>query len=747
MTHFLHQLMQALRPKLTKHTLVGFLITLLFISLQLFPPKNFYLFNERLEGMAYDTRLLFTLPEAPREYDEKVVIIDIDEKSMLEQGRFPWSRIKLALLVDNLIAAGVVVTAFDIFFAEPQVNPIDEIEQQVPQFLSLLENEKKHIKDQVDADLQFARTLEGSDVVLGFLLNNTQLKRVSSDTKTSVMWREEQQRNSPIRPFRSIIGNIDILENAANGSGFINAHPDSDGFIRKTSLVNRVGDTLYPSLALEAARLYMLADTVETKSNKLTDLTMLSGIKLLHTLIPTNEYGQIYIPYKGPAHSYPYYSATDVITGKINKNELAGKVAFIGTSAIGLADLRATPVGLQYPGVEIHANVFEALMHPEIIPYKPNWSLGASLLIMLVTGIIVCLFLQRQNPYLLVTIAILLIGLQVIFNVAMWQIEKITMPLFMPIFLIVILSSYFVVSGFIIETKNRRSIKMMFDQYVPPDHIERLIRDKGKVTSQSERRNMSVLFADICDFTRLSEELSAVELSQYLNSYLSGITKVVFQHNGTIDKYVGDMVMAFWNAPLPDDLHPQHSVETALAMIAALTPINQGFAKQNLPPIKLGIGINTGDMIVGDMGSQYRKAYTVLGDAVNLGARIESLTRFYGVDILVNESTKMQTPNIAYRQIDRVKVKGKQTTTQIYEPIASFNQLNLDQINALEQHNNAMTLFYQQKWSQSLKIFKELSQKATFSPFLYDIFIQRIQRQDWSIIDPSWDGTYTHTSK
>ncbi|XQF91270.1 CHASE2 domain-containing protein [Pseudoalteromonas espejiana] len=251
------------------------------------------------------------------------------------------------------------------------------------------------------------------------------------------------------------------------------------------------------------------------------------------------------MPYKGRAKSFQYYSATDVLTEKVAEQQLEGSVVFIGTSAIGLADLRATPVGLQYPGVEVHANIFEGLLHPEILPSQPNWSLGATLLIITLTGCLLSVLSFRKSARYIVLLSLGLAAFIVFINFYLWSVQKISLPLFTPLLLTALLAAYFVFIGSIAEMKHSRKIKSMFNQYVPPDHIDQLIRQGNQLNQQSVKRNMTVLFADIRGFTSLSEGMTANQLSDYLNQYLSATTEVIFAHNGTIDKYVGDMVMAF----------------------------------------------------------------------------------------------------------------------------------------------------------------------------------------------------------
>ena len=386
-------------------------------------------------------------------------------------------------------------------------------------------------------------------------------------------------------------------------------------------------------------------------------------------------------------------------------------------------------------------------MHPELLPSKPNWSLGASLLIIALTGSVLSFFSHGKSARFIIILSLTVTSVVIFLNVYLWSVQKISLPLLMPLLLIIILAGYYIIVGSIAEMKHSRKIKSMFDQYMPPERINQMILQGKSLSQKSERKNMTVLFADIRSFTSVSESMSPHQLSEYLNEYLTAITKIIFDHNGTIDKYVGDMVMAFWNAPLKDENHARHGVEAAMGMINGLTQINQLFAENNQPAIKIGIGLSTGDMNVGDMGSVYRKAYTVLGDTVNLGARVESLTKFYGVAILVTEETMNECPHISFRLIDKVQVVGKTTAVLLFEPINFTDKLDEEQLNEVKKSQQAMTLFYNKNWPQALSLFKELHSTTVFSSDVYTIFIERIKGTDLQTLAKDWNGAFKHTKK
>ncbi|MDO6447057.1 adenylate/guanylate cyclase domain-containing protein [Colwellia sp. 1_MG-2023] len=743
-----------------KHFLNGLIITLIVISLGFIAVKDVQEFFQRIEGILYDIRLLATLPETPRKFDENVIIIDIDEKSLAEQGRYPWSRSKISQLVDNLMASGVVVVAFDIVFPEPEDNPVDLIIANNHDLNSPFVEKITSLKPSVDADLKLSNAITNAEVVLGMMfddekttnspdITDSQDIEQTENLSSNIVWEFPKNAVSDIAQFNKVLKNIDVLNKNASGSGFINSVPESDGFIRKASLVIQYQGKLYPSLALEAARVYTLSDQINTESELNNNHYWLQSLSFGEHKIPTNEKGQILIPFKGAQKSFTYISATDVIENRVPTEKLEGAVAFIGTSAIGLADLRATSVGIQYPGVEVHANVFEGLMHPEIIPVEPDTTLAIQFILLFITGLVLSFLMNNQGPMRIFYICFAALFTHLALNWSLWFFFKVSLPQSQILLIIIWLTLYFGSVGFFLENYRRKHIKGVFDQYVPPAYIDKLLATGKGISLTPERRVMSVLFADIRDFTQLSENFSPDELSEFINEYLSENTRIIFEKQGTIDKYVGDMVMAFWNAPLDDEQHEVHAVDTALAMIATTQAMSKKFKTRGWPAINIGVGVSTGDMIVGDMGSTYRKAYTVLGDEVNLGSRIESLTKFYGVSILISEQTYQAVvkQGMLCRQVDTIRVKGKQKPTTIYEPIGAKEQQSKEMCLTVEKHHEGIQAYLAQEWDTAINIFTELQNQRLLSSKLYDIYINRIAELKQSTLNNEWDGTYSHLTK
>lgn len=698
---------------------------------------------KRLDGLLYDSRLKLTLPYRSAT-DLPVVIVDIDEKSLQQVGRWPWSRQVVAQMLEQLTDAGASVVAFDVIFSEPERNPVQQVLQQSKQQLSAqMTTELKQLAPSLDADQQFADSLKNKDVVLGFLFQQELL--VVGQLPDTYVVMDTEAKQSSVSNFAGYVANTSVLQQKSAGTGFINSSPDPDGFIRQAALMIRYQDKVYPSLALEAARLYALANELTVETAPLEQINTIVGVTVGNTRINTDLYGRVLIPYRGPARSFPYISAADVLQGVVDKDVLKDAVVFVGTSAVGHADLRSTPVGVQYPGVEVHANVFEGLIYPELIHAHPDWAEAVVFLFLVVLGVLMSLLFPVLGPVSLALTGSSILLWTLLGNLYCWQVLKLDLPLTSSLLLIAGLTAMNLIYGFFGASRQKARIKSIFDQYVPPAHIDEMLNHPESVSLDGKRKEMSVLFSDIRGFTTLSEKLTATELKSLLNRYFSPITKTIFEHQGTIDKYVGDMVMAFWNAPLDVKDHAEFAVKAGFSMLKITDELSKTFASDGLPAIDIGVGVNTGEMNVGDMGSEYRRAYTVLGDAVNLGSRLESLTKYYGVRFLVSYSTQQQCKSLVFRTVDKVKVKGKTEAVTIYEPIDPDLMADAEFVTELQQHEQALACYLLQNWTDAEMKWTVLQRQSEHK--LYDLYLQRINDYRQQPPGADWDGVYTHAEK
>lgn len=698
--------------------------------------------RERLEYLAYDLRLTASLPQTT-DASPQIVICDIDEASLQAEGRWPWSRVRLAELVDRLRDAGAAVVAFDMVFSEAETNPVrtvlDRLNTNDPRIARQLTTHMPAF----DADARFAASLAGLDSVLGFVLHNQPTP--PSGTLPAPILTIPTAVHTAIPALATSTGNLPAVQSASRASGFLTTLPDTDGVIRRSPLLLRIGNAVYPSLALATASTYLLIDSPDIRLSRIGALETVDHIVLGDKRLAVDGSGQVLIPYRGAAGSFPHVSATAVLRGTIENDSLNNRVVLIGASALALADLRATPVAGVFPGVEIQASILAGILEGRF-PAEPAWAKGANFTLILLLGLMLAIAL----PYLaawsqLLTATAAFIGVTA-GNVWLWQSADLALALSLPLLLILLLSVFNMSYGFLFESRSRRQLKNMFGQYVPPALVEEMSRHPDHFDFNGESRELSVLFADIRNFTTISEALSAGALKTLLNRFFTPMTRVIFDRRGTIDKYVGDMIMAFWGAPVQDIEHAEHAIAAALDMLHAVKELQMEFAREGLPEVNIGIGINSGVMNVGDMGSQYRRAYTVIGDAVNLASRLEGLTKYYGVHLVVGPRTRELAPGFAYRQLDRVRVKGKHEAVEVYAPLCRTTELSDALRQELATHAQALEHFWKREWPQAHALFAALHTAHPETP-LYALYLERIEHLRDRPLPEDWDGVYERREK
>ena len=704
---------------------------------------------DRLENIAYDVRLRATMPNTQ---DDRIVIIDIDEKSLREEGHWPWSRNKLASLVDKLFNDNqIALLAFDVIFSEPDnssgINWLTQLAN------GDLANDQQYRQAYADLSPQlayddiFAESLKNRAVVLGFFSVND-VQQIGADNLLPPAVGNSAAFSGLLPLANGFVANLKVLQQAAvSGGYFDNPMVDKDGVFRRVPLLTEYQQGLYPALSLAIYQRYLATNALQfiTHQDDSGNTPLLEAIQVDNYQIPTDESSAILVPYRGQQGSFEYYSATNILHDKIPTGKLAGKIAIIGTTAAGLMDLRSTPVQNIYPGVEVHANIVSGLLDHSI-KSKPSYILGFEMLEILVLGLLASYFWARLSPlsslFLFVFLALLVIAV----NSYLWQYANIDSKLFTPLLLLTVLFINQVSVGYFLETRRKNQLSKIFSQYIPPELVSQMVQSDDAFTLQGQSRELTVLFTDVRGFTSISEKLEPQALSELMDQILTPITQVIHQHHGTIDKYMGDAVMAFWGAPLEDSLHASHAVSAALDILQALAGVNQQFVKKGWPEIKIGVGLNTGQMSVGNMGSSFRMAYTVLGDAVNLGSRLEGLSKQYGVEIVVSESTRDQAPEFFYQELDRVRVKGKQEPITIFQPLAYREHADSQLINQVEIFDQALVYYRQQAWANATVLLTQLHAQYP-ETLLYELYLQRVEHYRNHPPGADWDGVYTHTSK
>ena len=729
---------------------MGLILTAAMLWLQFEPPPLLRKLPERLELMAFDLRMQSSPPlRRKQQTPTPIVIVDIDNTSLARHGRWPWSRNLVAEFTARLFTAGAAVVAFDVLFAEAEHNPVLDVSDYIRQHsraTPTLAATLQQLEQSFDYDGMFCAILRRQEVVLGYTFNPHANQHSGQLPQPLTVTNPTLVRSSSLPLMRGYTANLPAFTNAATGCGFFSLSPDIDGVIRRAPIVARFGNHLYASLALETVKDFLLVESVTLHANPINGRQTVEGVELNgHTIIPTNASGEMIVPYLGTQGSFPYIPAYQILAGTAPQHQLEGAIVLVGTTAPGLFDLRTSPLQSVYPGVEIHANLISAILEQRFL-MQPAWAQGANFIIMAATGLLLALLLPFLAPPGQIICTLATAATLATANVVMWQ-HGLVLALAIPLLSIFLLAGTNLAYGFLFEARSRRQLKQMFGQYVPPQIVQQMSENPRQYSFDGETREMTVLFADIRGFTTLSESLSAAELKNLLNRYFTPMTRIIFQTGGTIDKYVGDMIMAFWGAPLADEKHASHAIEAAMLMLAETAQLREQFLADGLPRIAIGIGINTGNMNIGDMGSEFRRSYTVLGDAVNLGSRFEGTTKYYGVDLVVGQTTRIQAEaDYIFRELDLVRVKGKTEAIHVYEPICRHNEAT-DEITAeLATYHESVRAYQARNWAQAQAGFSSLQQQQP-ERRIYAIYLERIDQLRHNDPGPAWDGVYTRSEK
>ena len=713
---------------------------------------------DNLEAIVYDTRLRLTMP---RTVDPRVVILDIDEKSLQEkekggEGRWPWPRDRLALLLDKLFDKyGIAVVGFDVVFAERDessgIRVLEQLGQRelkgVSQFQSVLDQ----VRPRLEYDDIFARKMKGRAVVLGhvFLSDDpANASRKGMLPPPVLPAGTFGERRVGVTSWTGYTANLERLQRAASSAGHINPLPDQDGITRRVPMLVEYGTAYYEPLSLAMVRaIHGQSPVVPVVSDSgSADYSGLEWVKTGPFQIPVDDQAAALVTYRGSKGSYRYYSLVDVLNERVPVEELRGKIVLVGTTAPGLLDLRATPVDPVFPGVEIHANLIGGILDGTI-KQRPPYVVGAEFVLLLLFGVGLTLLLPLLTPFKSMLVTALVLVSVVGTNLIVFHSAHLVLPLASGLLLILVLFTFNMAYGFLVEARGTRLITGLFGQYVPPELVEEMARNPEQFSMAPRAEDLSVLFSDVRGFTTISESLSPEDLSVYINDYLTTMSLVIREgHRGTLDKYIGDAVMAFWGAPMADHDHAQNAVLAALDMMKQSAVLNRKFSEKGWPPFAIGIGVNSGTMRVGDMGSQIRKAYTVMGDAVNLGSRLEGITKQYGVDILIGQATKERITGIVLREIDLVQVKGKDEPVAIYEPLGLESEVEQTRLDEIKLWNQALRFYRAQEWDKAELQLINLKKTATHAK-LYDVFLERIAAYRAEPPDAAWAGVHKFDTK
>jgi adenylate cyclase len=712
---------------------------------------------ERLEAIAYDTRLRLTMPGT---LDPRIVIVDIDERSLQAEGRWPWRRDKVARLTDQLFDRyQVSVVGFDIVFAgADDSSGLSQLEALADgafkgnePFAAAL----RELRPELDFDEQLAARLRNRPVVLGYYFSGPDAAGSAPGLSGGALPRPTlaagtfSGRNVGFTRWSGYWANLPQLQAAAVSAGHFNALPEADGVSRRVPMLAEFNGAYYEALSLAMVRLLLgspgitpgyPADAVWSRGY--------SGLEWLDVgvlRLPVDAQVASHVPFRGPRGSFPYVSATDVLAGRVDPRVLEKRMVLVGTSAPGLFDLRSTPVSPVYPGVEMHANLIAGMLDGNI-RHRPSYMLGAEFVQLLVIGLLLALWMPLLSPLRATALFAATILLTVGINLVVWHYGKLILPIASGLLLIALLYTVNMAWGFFVEARGKRQITGLFGQYVPPELVDEMAKDPGRFSMAGESRELTVLFTDVRGFTTISEGLDPKALSSLMNTFLTPLTRIIHRQRGTIDKYMGDAIMAFWGAPVDDPDHAAHAVAAALEMQATLLALQPQFKERGWPPIRIGVGINTGRMSVGNMGSEIRLAYTVMGDAVNLASRLEGITKEYGAAIIVGEAVCRAAPGFHYVELDRVRVKGKDEPVAIFEVIGRKGEVASAVLDEVALFQTAVKHFRGRNWDlaevQLLNLLKLAPGRK-----LYELYLERVSRCRADPPPADWDGVFVFQTK
>ena len=727
-----------MKKNLKQFSRYGLLIFAVLVSfLPILNPLQIF---SNLQNYSFDTlqKLL------PREIytEDPVVIIDIDDRSLAEIGQWPWSRNQLAKLTNQAYAAAAL--GFDIVFAESdRTNPQNFISS-----YPLNEDLKKELSALPSNDELFSQAIANhGTVVLGQALNNKNNIKPSK-AKFGLVTQGDNPKQF-ITNYSGIQNNIQQLESSAAGVGSMSIG-NNDAIVRQLPTFERVDDQLVPSLALEMTRVAVGASTFQIKSSNASSeeaygaQTGINNIKLGPLTIPTTPKGNAWV-YFAPSKNISTISAADVISGAVPPEFFEGKLALVGTSAAGLLDLRSTPTEKNVPGVTIIAQFIQQIFANEFLQ-RPDWLFGAEFLAGLVLAVLITLSIQAMGP--IGGLSVLLAGSGGIIG-SSYYFFKSKLFLVDPISpLIISLSVYVAVTFFnyLFTELERSRVRGAFAQYLSPEMVNRLAESSESLVLGGERKEMTFLFSDIRGFTKISEQYKddPEALTLLINQLLTVLSNAILDHGGTIDKYMGDCIMAFWNAPTDQANHRQLAIESAHAMNNALSEFNQNLEESLDFKLEIGIGINSGECIVGNMGSDKRFDYTVLGDAVNLASRLEGQSSNYGLNMVLGENSYLQDSSYQIIEIDKIAVKGKSSAETIFTCFELETKFAED---FMDKHKLFLEKYRTQQWIPASLLADELISSSNQLELYYGHMKARID--EYKINPPSsdWKGVYVAQNK
>jgi len=706
---------------------------------------------DRLMLISFDTYQRI----APRESsnDVPIRIVDIDEASLQKYGQWPWPRSLDATLVDKLRDAGAAVITFDVVFAEPDRTSPKLLLAQLNQRGGVDDETARLLANLPDPDEALATAMKSVPTIASFILVDHSDSPPPIQKAGYAFAGDDPLQFVDTSP--AAITDLPVLQNAALGNGFINQHVDWDQIVRRVPLIMKLGDKPVFSMDAETLRVVTGAHTYIARAagangeKNFGENTGLTAIRIGPLTIPTDSAGRVWVYYSKPRDEWRI-SATKILSGDFDPALIKDHIVLIGTSAAGVInDLQATPIAAGVPGVEIHAQLIEQILEGVFLT-RPDWGKGAEILFALLAGTFLIVVLPRIGA--LASALFGIAGIVVALAVS-WFAFKDAHLLIDPIYPITVLVMVYFISsilGYLRTEVRQHEIRSAFSRYMSPHYVAELARNPEKLVLGGEAKVLTVMFCDIRGFTAMSEGLTPDQLTRLMNSFTSPMSEIITEAHGTIDKYIGDCIMAFWNAPLDDADHAKNAVRAAQQIRRKLIDLNVTLKQEAATSgrthqeLRVGIGINTGECVVGNFGSEQRFNYSLLGDPVNLASRLEGLCKLYQVDLVIGEDTAEMLDEPALLELDLVAVKGRSQAVKVYTlPPDGDNDAAYK-----NRHQELIAAYRQQDWAAALAALGEAPLAAVrYLAPVYTLYRNRIAHFQIEAPPTDWDGVYTAEEK
>lgn len=698
-----------------------------------------------LDNLYSDSRLRLTMPKTRA---QDVVIIDIDEKSLAELGRWPWSRQTMLQLVQAVFEQQqAAILGIDMVLAEPDTSSGLSILEDLakgefahqPEFVARVQA----LQHSLNYDAQFAQVMQRYPIVLGYYFSSDRNGEKNGQLPAPILSSSDLHgRKIQVSAWNGYGANLPIFAQSAPSAGFFNAISAGDGVVRSMPLLAQYDGQYYQSLPLAMLRLATGQPKVQAvfpperflgrgyQHLAQLDLSYANGRT---ATIPVDEQVATQIPFRGPGGaqggSFTYYSASDILKNRTPAAALKGKLVLLGTTAPGLLDLRTTPVGDAYPGVEVHANVLAGFLEGNT-PIRPDYATGYEFACLVLLGLVLLWFLPRLSALRSMALSVGLLLLCVGINTWLYLGAHLILPLASSAVIIMVMLVLHLAYGYLVANRSKRDLAKLFGSYVPSELVDEMLKDPKHYSMLARNQELTVMFCDIRGFTKLAEGADPLQIQSLLNRLFGYLTEIIRKHGGTIDKYMGDCVMAFWGAPMSQPEHAQIALHCAHEIITSLPRINSDLKASGLMPsqyhdLGVSIALNTGVMCVGNMGTELRQAYTVIGDEVNLAARIEPLSRLYAVDIVATNVVRKHNPDWVWQELDLVQVKGRQAPERIFTPIALRSALGDAQRNELKVWSQFVQA-YRQGQVDSCEMLLFNLQRLHPASALYTLYAERL---------------------